>query len=71
MHLRETLTKPAYDIPTLLSLVPIGRSSIYAHIANGLLRATKCGRRTLSLADDVLDWLEELRRSTPQADVTD
>jgi predicted DNA-binding transcriptional regulator AlpA len=61
MNIRDTLSKPAYDIPTLLEIVPMSRSWIYSEIAAGKLRATKAGRRTIFLVNDVADWLADLR----------
>lgn len=59
--LQELLTKPAYSVPELQQLTSIGRSFLYEEIRQGRLRATKAGRRTLFLADDVVAWLEGMR----------
>ncbi len=61
MDIRDTLSKPAYDIPTLMEIVPMSRSWFYSEIAEGKLRVTKAGRRTIFLVDDVADWLTGLR----------
>ncbi len=61
MDIRDTLSKPAYDIPGLLDIVPMSRSWIYSEISAGKLRATKAGRRTIFLVGDVADWLGDLR----------
>jgi hypothetical protein len=61
MDIRETLLKPAYDIPTLMEIVPMSRSWFYSEIGEGRLRVTKAGRRTIFLVDDVADWLVGLR----------
>lgn len=61
MEIRDTLTRPVYDIPGLVKLSTLGRSFLYAEIDAGRLRATKAGRRTVFLADDVAAWLENLR----------
>jgi excisionase family DNA binding protein len=50
--------KQVYDIPDLLTIVPIGRSKLYDEINANRLHATKIGRRTLFLLKDVLAWLE-------------
>jgi predicted DNA-binding transcriptional regulator AlpA len=61
MNIRETLSKPAYDISSLLEIVPMSRSWIYSEISTGKLRATKAGRRTIFLVNDVAQWLVDLR----------
>ena len=38
----------------------IGRSTAYAFLANGTLRAVKVGRRTLIRVDDAENWLNSL-----------
>ena len=61
MEIRDTLMRPVYDIPGLVKLSTLGRSFLYAEIDAGRLRATKAGRRTVFLAEDVAAWLENLR----------
>ena len=61
MNICDTLSKPAYDIPALLEIVPMSRSWLYSEISAGKLRATKAGRRTIFLVNDVADWLTDLR----------
>ena len=56
--------KLAYSIQELVKLQPLGRSSIYEEIKSGRLRATKAGRRTIFLADDIVEWLEALQRDS-------
>lgn len=55
------LTKPAYAVNDLLELLPIGRTRLYAAIRCGDLRATKYGKRTWFLADDVAAFLNKIR----------
>jgi excisionase family DNA binding protein len=38
----------------------IGRTTAYAEIKEGRLRARKCGRRTIITDDDGDDWLQHL-----------
>jgi len=50
--------KMAYSIEEAIKAASIGRSLIYSEIKNGNLRATKIGRRTVILADDLKQWLQ-------------
>lgn len=52
--------KLAYSVNDLLAALPLGRTSIYASIKTGKLRATKFGKKTLFLASDVSDFLASL-----------
>jgi predicted DNA-binding transcriptional regulator AlpA len=61
MNIQDTLSKPAYDISSLMKIVPMSRSWIYSEISAGKLKATKVGRRTIFLVNDVADWLADLR----------
>ena len=38
----------------------VGRSTIYEHLARGVLRARKLGRRTVILEVDLREWLTSL-----------
>ena len=38
----------------------IGRTTAYAEIRHGRLRARKCGKRTIISDDDANDWLQHL-----------
>ncbi|HEX4407374.1 MAG TPA: helix-turn-helix domain-containing protein [Xanthobacteraceae bacterium] len=50
----------AYTIRQACSLAGIGRTTIYAEIKSGRLRARKIGRRTLILSDELMDYLRRL-----------
>jgi hypothetical protein len=65
MDIREKLSNPAYDIPSLMKIIPMSRSWIYSEISAGRLRVTKAGRRTIFLVGDVADWLEGMRDVSP------
>ena len=58
-------TPRAYSIPEVQKLSNSCRTSIYAQIKSGALRAVKRGRRTLVLAEDLRKWLEDLPEMAP------
>ena len=51
----------AHTIDQLSARTGIGRTKIYQEIAAGRLAAAKCGKRTVVLHVDALQWLERLR----------
>jgi excisionase family DNA binding protein len=59
------MEKIGYSIPEAVQASSVGRSSIYEEIRAGNLRATKIGRRTVILADDLKVWL--LSKVQPKA----
>jgi excisionase family DNA binding protein len=60
-----TMEKIGYSIEEAVQASSIGRSLIYEEIRAGNLRATKIGRRTVILADDLKVWL--LSKVQPKA----
>lgn len=52
--------KPAYSIDELLNILPLGRTKLHSEINKGRLKATKLGKKTIFLAEDVSDYLESL-----------
>ena len=65
----------AFTIPQAMSTAGIRKTSLYAAIKRGDLRAKKSGRRTLILRDDLHAWLErlptlELKRAHRETDLT-
>jgi excisionase family DNA binding protein len=47
----------AFRISEVCDRTGLGRTSIYAAIKSGSLKARKCGRTTIVLADDLQAWL--------------
>ena len=58
-------TPLAYSIAEACSAARAGRTALYEAIRAGELRAVKRGRRTLVLADDLRDWLDNLPTVKP------
>ena len=56
------LVKAAYSVTEAMSLLSLGRTSIYELMKGGKLKATKCGRRTLFLSSDIAVFLSQLQK---------
>jgi excisionase family DNA binding protein len=54
------LRREALSIPQACAMAGIGRTKIYEAIAEGSLKARKCGKRTLVLRDDLREFLASL-----------
>jgi excisionase family DNA binding protein len=66
MHPREHgLTKAMYGVNETLTLLSIGRTSLYALIKQGDLKPVKLGRKTLFCASDLAAFLDKLRGERP------
>ena len=65
MHTPHALnfTKAAYSVAETMSILSLGRTSLYALVKTGHLKATKCGRRTLFLAPDLAAFLTDLQQA--------
>jgi excisionase family DNA binding protein len=60
------MTEPlALTIQQATLVAAASRTTIYAAVRSGRLRAVKRGRRTLILREDLVRWLEELPRVIP------
>jgi excisionase family DNA binding protein len=57
----------AYSIAEACSVARAGRTSLYEAIRSGALRAVKRGRRTIVLADDLRQYLENLPVVVPKS----
>jgi excisionase family DNA binding protein len=61
MVMQTVSPKVAYDVTETARLLSIGRTSLYARVKAGELRATKLGRKTLFLASDIVAFVEHLQ----------
>lgn len=55
------LTRLAYAMADLAEVTGLGRTTLYEEAKAGRLRLTKCGTRTIVLAEDVRAFLDALR----------
>ena len=58
----------AISLPQFCEWASIGRTTAYAEIKSGRLRAKKCGSRTLITWVDARQWLSQLRSKSPCQD---
>ncbi len=57
------LTKAAYSVNETLSLLSLGRTSLYSLVKNGDLQPTKYGKKTLFLSADIAAFLNKIRNA--------
>ncbi|MGO9430918.1 helix-turn-helix domain-containing protein [Rhodoblastus sp.] len=50
----------AHDVGDVVRITSFGRTSVYAAIKEGALKARKFGRRTVILDEDLRAWLASL-----------
>jgi excisionase family DNA binding protein len=55
------------SIADVCKITGLGRSTVYAAIADGRLKARKCGSRTLILRSDLTDFLVALPEIKPMS----
>lgn len=53
--------KLAFSVKEAAEILSIGRTTLYARVKAGDLKATKCGRKTLFLASDLAAFVERLQ----------
>jgi excisionase family DNA binding protein len=56
----QTVEREGLSISEACAFAGIGRTKIYQAIADGHLKARKCGKRTLVLRGDLRDFLASL-----------
>ncbi|HLN25443.1 MAG TPA: helix-turn-helix domain-containing protein [Patescibacteria group bacterium] len=59
---RIGLIKAAYSVSDAIQLLSVGRTKLYDLVRQGHLKATKCGRKTLFLAQDIAAFLDKLQQ---------
>jgi excisionase family DNA binding protein len=57
------LVKVAYSVTETLTILSIGRTSIYRLVKQGALRPAKLGKKTLFYASDIAAFLSRLRET--------
>lgn len=57
----------AVGVETACSMTGVGRTTLFAEMAAGRLRARKCGRRTIIETDELRRWVAALDDAYPSA----
>jgi excisionase family DNA binding protein len=55
----------AFSIRDVCARTGLGRTTVYAAIKSGALKARKCGRRTVVVEDDLSAFLNNLPNAVP------
>jgi len=59
-------SKAAFSPREIKKMGGPGTTTVYNEINAGRLRAVKCGRKTMILAEDLRDWLSKLPQIEPK-----
>jgi excisionase family DNA binding protein len=59
-RIRASRHKIAYSVAEAAFACGVNRSSLYLFIQSGALKTRKCGRRTLILHDDLVEFIKAL-----------
>lgn len=62
------MTRLLHPLPEVMTLIGIGRSTLYELIANGEIKVVKIGRRTLVPHDELERFVKELSDSSSTTD---
>ena len=63
--------KLAYSLNELCEVAAVGRTTVYAALKDGSLKARKRGRNTIILVVDALAWLHALPHYEPDKGASD
>ncbi|MAO57320.1 MAG: hypothetical protein CMM61_16720 [Rhodospirillaceae bacterium] len=57
----------AFTVDEVSTISALGRTTLYSKIGSGELRARKCGKKTLILAEDLRQFLSDLETVQPSS----
>jgi excisionase family DNA binding protein len=57
------LVKAAYSVNETLSILSLGRTTLYKLVKRRALRPTKVGKKSLFIASDIADFLTNLQEA--------
>ena len=70
LHDNFYTSKAAFTVAETAAMLSLGRTSLYALVKSGEIRATKLGRKTLFLATDITDFLSKLQSKRESSNCT-